>query len=136
MVLVIVTRNIDLSVGALVGVTGMTMGILQVDILPQYLGLGHPCIWIITVIFGHHRWGNNRRLPRLVDRLSRHPCVYRDTGRFACVARLGLSWPMAARRFRLWIAPFQLLGGGPYGAVGETGELGCWYYRLSLASFG
>ena len=52
MVLVIVTRNIDLSVGALVGVTGMVMGIVQVEILPQYLGLGHPLIWILTAIIG------------------------------------------------------------------------------------
>ena len=52
MVLVIVTRNIDLSVGALVGVTAMMMGILQVEVLPQYLGLGHPAIWVITVIVG------------------------------------------------------------------------------------
>ena len=52
MVLVIITRNIDLSVGSIVGVTGMFMGLLQVECLPQVLGLGHPMIWIITVIFG------------------------------------------------------------------------------------
>ena len=52
MVLVIVTRNIDLSVGSIIGVTGMAMGILQVEILPDYLGLGHWSIWIITAIVG------------------------------------------------------------------------------------
>ena len=52
MVLVIVTRNIDLSVGSMLGATAMLMGIFQVWVLPQYLGLGHPAIWILTVLFG------------------------------------------------------------------------------------
>ena len=41
MVLVIVTRNIDLSVGAILGVTGMIIGVAQVQWLPAYLGLEH-----------------------------------------------------------------------------------------------
>ncbi|HTM76761.1 MAG TPA: sugar ABC transporter permease, partial [Devosia sp.] len=40
MVLVIVTRNIDLSVGSILGVVGMVMGVMQTDILPNQLGLG------------------------------------------------------------------------------------------------
>ena len=48
MVLVIITRNIDLSVGSIVGVTGMYMGLLQVEYLTPALGLGHPSIWIVT----------------------------------------------------------------------------------------
>src|SRR5690554_1913360 len=47
MVLVIVTRNIDLSVGSMLGVVAMVMGVMQTDILPNQLGLGlgHPMIW-------------------------------------------------------------------------------------------
>ena len=52
MVLVIITRNIDLSVGSIMGMVGMYMGLLQVEYLTPALGLGHPSIWIITVIFG------------------------------------------------------------------------------------
>ena len=52
MVFVIVTRNIDLSVGSLLGFTGMLMGTLQLDILPQFLGFGHPSIWMITLVAG------------------------------------------------------------------------------------
>ena len=52
MVLVIITRNIDLSVGSLVGVTGMVMGILQVEMMPAYLGIGHPAIWITAALVG------------------------------------------------------------------------------------
>lgn len=52
MVFVIVTRNIDLSIGSLLGIVGMMMGILQVQLLPQLVGFGSPAIWIITVLFG------------------------------------------------------------------------------------
>ena len=47
-----VTRNIDLSVGSIMGMVGMSMGLLQVDFLTPALGLGHPAIWVVTVIFG------------------------------------------------------------------------------------
>ena len=39
MVLVIVTRHIDLSVGSILGFSAMSMAILQVWILPEFLGL-------------------------------------------------------------------------------------------------
>ena len=53
MVLIIVTRNIDLSVGSMLGVTAMLTGALQVWWLPTVLGIGHPAIWIVTVLFGN-----------------------------------------------------------------------------------
>lgn len=52
MVFVIVTRNIDLSIGSLLGIVGMIMGVIQVQILPDLVGFGNPSIWIITVIAG------------------------------------------------------------------------------------
>lgn len=52
MVFVIVTRNIDLSIGSLLGIVGMMMGVLQVQILPDIVGFGSPSIWIVTVLFG------------------------------------------------------------------------------------
>ncbi|PJI91404.1 D-xylose transport system permease protein [Yoonia maricola] len=52
MVFVIVTRNIDLSIGSLLGIIGMLMGVIQVQILPDIVGFGNPSIWIITVIIG------------------------------------------------------------------------------------
>ena len=39
MVLIIVSRNIDLSVGSVLGFTAMVMGLLQVDWLPDIFGL-------------------------------------------------------------------------------------------------
>src|SRR5690348_4319548 len=54
MVLVIVSRNIDLSVGSLLGFLGYTMAMLQGVWIPQALGLGldQPFTWIVTVVFG------------------------------------------------------------------------------------
>ncbi len=52
MVFVIVTRNIDLSIGSLLGIIGMIMGVVQVQILPDIVGFGSPSIWVITVIVG------------------------------------------------------------------------------------
>ena len=52
MVFVIVTRNIDLSIGSLLGIVGMLMGVIQVQILPDIVGFGSPSIWIITITIG------------------------------------------------------------------------------------
>ncbi len=121
MVLVIVTRHIDLSVGSILGFCAMSMAILQVWILPEILGLGHPTIWIITVIFG-----------LLVGTLigAFHGYLIAYLGIPAFIVTLGglLVWRGAA--FLLargeTISPvdatFKHLGGGPYGAVGATGS--------------
>jgi D-xylose transport system permease protein len=50
MVLVIVTRNIDLSVGAILGVTGMLIGVLQARLLPEMIGLENPLTWLIALL--------------------------------------------------------------------------------------
>ena len=56
MVLVIVTRNIDLSVGAILGVVGMIIGVLQVRWLPGLLGFEHwltaPVAVLVAVLIG------------------------------------------------------------------------------------
>ena len=52
MVLVIVTRNVDLSIGSMLGFIGMIMGVTQTDLLPELLGFGHPAIWILTLAVG------------------------------------------------------------------------------------
>ncbi len=54
MVFVIVTRHIDLSVGAVLAMSSAVMGVLQVQLLPHALGLGigHPLIAPITIVGG------------------------------------------------------------------------------------
>ncbi|MEL6997829.1 MAG: sugar ABC transporter permease, partial [Pseudomonadota bacterium] len=54
MVFIIVCRHIDLSVGALLATCSASMAMIQTDVLPNALGLGlgHPSIWIITILAG------------------------------------------------------------------------------------
>ncbi|MCE8534434.1 sugar ABC transporter permease [Ruegeria pomeroyi] len=54
MVFVIVTRHIDLSVGALLATCSAVMAMTQTEILPNMLGLGlgHPLIPWVTIVFG------------------------------------------------------------------------------------
>ncbi len=142
MVLVIVTRNIDLSVGAILGVTAMVMGILQVNILPQYLGLGHPMIWIITVIVGMTFGAMIGTLHGVLIAYFRIPAFIVTLG--GLLIWRGSAFLAAGGKT---ISPvdttFALLGGGPYGAVGATGSwivgaLGCvgvlWMLRSGRAN--
>ncbi len=50
MVLIIVMRHIDLSVGSIIGFVSTIIGVAQVRILPIYLGLDNPAIWILAVL--------------------------------------------------------------------------------------
>ncbi|MGO4674296.1 sugar ABC transporter permease [Bosea sp. 2YAB26] len=50
MVLVIVTRNIDLSVGSMLGFVGMVVGLVQARLLPELLGFEHPATWFISIL--------------------------------------------------------------------------------------
>jgi D-xylose transport system permease protein len=121
MVLVIVTRNIDLSVGSIVGFTGMVMGIVQVNILPQYLGLGHPATWVITGLVGIS-------LGALIGAFHGWLTAYRGIPAFIVTLGGMLVWRGAAFLVAdgKTIAPmdptFALLGGGPYGSIGSTGS--------------
>lgn len=123
MVLVIVTRHIDLSVGSILGFSAMCMAIVQVWILPQYLGLGHPLIWPIAVVSG-------LLIGAAIGAFHGYLIAY--LGIPAFIVTLGglLVWRGAA--FLLargeTISPvdatFNLLGGGPYGSVGATASWG------------
>ena len=121
MVLIIITRNIDLSVGSLVGVTAMVMGILQVEILPQYLGLGSPYIWIITAVVGIV-------VGTLIGAFHGWLAAYGGIPSFIVTLGGLLIWRSAAFLVAngKTISPvdetFALLGGGPYGAIGATGS--------------
>src|SRR6266849_2119385 len=54
MVLIIVSRNIDLSVGSMLGFLGYTMAMVQAVWIPNDLGFGHeqPWTWIVALIVG------------------------------------------------------------------------------------
>lgn len=119
MVLVIVTRHIDLSVGSILGFCAMAMAIIQVWILPDLIGLGHPAIWIIAAVCG-------LLIGATIGAFHGYLIAY--LGIPAFIVTLGglLVWRGAS--FLLargeTISPvdatFSKLGGGPYGAVGAT----------------
>ena len=48
MVLVIVARHIDLSVGSVLGFVGMAMAVLEVEVLP----LGTSWNWLLSLVLG------------------------------------------------------------------------------------
>lgn len=51
MVLLIVMRQLDLSVGSMLSLVAVAGAVLQVFKLVPVLGVGHPAIWIIAVVF-------------------------------------------------------------------------------------
>ena len=121
MVLVIITRNIDLSVGSIMGMVGMYMGLLQVDFLTPALGLGHPAIWVVTVIFGIV-------MGALIGALQGSMIAYLNIPSFIVTLGGLLVWRGAAFLVAggKTIAPmddtFALIGGGSFGALGRTGS--------------
>jgi D-xylose transport system permease protein len=50
MVLVIVMRHIDLSVGSMLSLVAVVSAVLQVYVLGPQLGVGHPSIWIAAIV--------------------------------------------------------------------------------------
>src|SRR5260370_32479494 len=54
MVLIIVSRNIDLSVGSLLGFLGYTMAMVQVQWIPNtfHLGFNQPYTWLLPLAAG------------------------------------------------------------------------------------
>jgi len=119
MVLIIVTRNIDLSVGSMLGVTAMLMGALQVWVLPTYLGIGHPAIWIITVVFG-------LLVGVAIGTFHGYLIAYLEIPSFIVtlggmlVWRGGAWWVARGETISPLDQTFVLIGGGPYGSIGAT----------------
>ncbi len=52
MVFVIVSRNIDLSVGSMLAISSAIMAVLQTQFLPPVFGLGNPAILPVTIAVG------------------------------------------------------------------------------------
>ncbi|MEP3946095.1 sugar ABC transporter permease [Ascidiaceihabitans sp.] len=119
MVFVIVTRNIDLSVGSLLGFIGMAVATLQVHVLPDYVGLGHWSIWIIaaiaatvmgTVIGAAQGW--------VIGYLTVPAFIVTLGG--LLVYRGAMWWVTEGQTVAPLDPTFRLLGGGAEGTLGET----------------
>jgi len=115
MVFVIVMRHIDLSVGSVVGVTGMIMAVAQTQLFP----LGTEWNWLATLLIGllagavigafQGFWIAYQGIPAFIVTLA-GLLIFR-----------GGAWLLTEGRT---VAPldsnFQLLGGGLAGSIGAT----------------
>ncbi|WP_299602237.1 sugar ABC transporter permease [uncultured Tateyamaria sp.] len=119
MVFVIVTRNIDLSVGSLLGFIGMTVAALQVQWLPSMLGLGHPMIWVIAVIAAVLMGAFLGAIQGWVIGYLTVPAFIVTLGGF--LVYRGAMWWVTKGQTQAPLDPvFRLLGGGAEGTLGET----------------
>jgi D-xylose transport system permease protein len=111
------------------GFCAVVMGVTQVYILPPLMGVGHPMIWIIAVVVG-------MIAGTFVGAIHGWLIAYRSIPAFIVTLGGLLVWRGVAFLITSGetISPvdqtFKLLGGGPYGAVGEVGSwivgaLGC-----------
>ena len=92
MVLIIVSRNIDLSVGSQLGFIGYTMAMVQTEWIPNSLGLGFDrwYTWIVAAGDRDRPRCRDRCRPGLHRRLRRRAVVHRDARRDPDLARTDL----------------------------------------------
>jgi D-xylose transport system permease protein len=128
MVLVIVTRNIDLSVGSMLGFVGMIMGVLQVDLLPKILGFEHPAVWIVALLSGLLLGSALGALQGLVIAYFGIPSFIVTLGGLL-VWRGAAWWVTSGQTVAPLDARFRLMGGGPEGSIGAT-----WSWAVGLAA--
>ncbi len=125
MVLIIVSRNIDLSLGSLLGLLGYVMAMVQAVWIPETFGLGYdkPFTWIVALAIGIVLGGLIGALQGFIVAYGRVPSFIVTLGGF-------LVWRGLIFRFDQGqtIAPmdktFQVIGGAP--GVGSAGELASW----------
>jgi D-xylose transport system permease protein len=119
MVLVIVTRNIDLSVGSLLGFLAMIMGAVQTQILPPLVGYDFVLTWIIALAVGVGVGAAVGALQGWVIAYLGVPSFIVTLG--GLLVWRGAAWWVASGKT---LAPldstFALIGGGGYGSIGAT----------------
>jgi D-xylose transport system permease protein len=119
MVLIIVSRNIDLSVGSLLGFLGYTMAMAQAIWIPQTLGLGfdQPYTWIVALLIGIG-------IGAIIGGFQGVLVAYGGVPSFIVTLGGLLVWRGLIFRYAQGqtMAPldssFRLLGGGPEGSLG------------------
>jgi D-xylose transport system permease protein len=131
MVLIIVSRNIDLSVGSLVGLIAMTYALLMTDWLPNVLGIGpdFPFRWVIALAIGMGLGAVIGAFQGFVIAYIGVPSFIVTLGGLLSIR--GLVWYLSSGAAVSGLDQnFQLLGGGAQGSIGGTltwvlGLVGC-----------
>ena len=121
MVLVIVSRNIDLSVGSLVGVIAMTYALLMTNILPDVLGLpaDFPFRWAIALAIGIALGAAIGALQGFIIAYIGVPSFIVTLGGLLSIR--GVVWYLSSGAAVSGLdANFQLIGGGAQGSIGGT----------------
>src|SRR5664280_2960950 len=121
MVLIIVSRNIDLSVGSILGLTGYVMAMLQAVWIPTSLGLGfdQPYTWILALAIGV-------ALGAAIGAFQGFIIAYGGVPAFIVTLGGLLVWRGLVFEIQQGqtISPldktFALLGGGPTGSIGDV----------------
>ena len=132
MVLVIVSRNIDLSVGSLVGLIAMVYALLMTDWLPDVLGLGRG----LPVPLGHRPRPRASRWARPSARFQGFIIAYVGVPSFivtlgGLLSFRGVVWYLSSGAAVSGLDPtFQLIGGGARGLARRDADLGARHRRL------
>ena len=122
MVLIIVSRNIDLSVGSLLGFLGYTMAVFQTKWIPDTFGLGldRPYTWIVVLAVGVLLGAAIGGVQGFIVAYVGVPAFIVTLGGF--LVWRGLIFRVGNEKGQT-LAPldhnFQLLGGGANGSLGE-----------------
>lgn len=117
MVLVIVTRNIDLSVGSVLGVLGMIMAVIQAEWLPGLLGFEHPMTWLITLVLGIVAGALIGAFQGMWIAYAKVPAFIVTLGGLL-IFRGAAWWTTSGRTVAPLDTNFQVLGGGIAGSIG------------------
>ena len=120
MVLIIVSRNIDLSVGSVLTFTAMTMAMIQTEWLPDFLGVSanEPYIWIVALAVGLLLGAAIGGIQGFIIAYLGVPSFIVTLGGLLIWA--GFAFEEASGRTISPLHPtYQLLGGGPIGSIGE-----------------
>jgi D-xylose transport system permease protein len=131
MVLIIVSRNIDLSVGSLVGFIAMTYALLMTDWMPHLLGMGpdFPFRWAIALGLGILLGAGFGAIQGFIIAYVGVPSFIVTLGGLLTIR--GLVWYLSSGAAVSGLDPgFQLVGGGALGSIGGTmtwivGVIGC-----------
>jgi D-xylose transport system permease protein len=119
MVLVIVSRNIDLSVGSMEGVIAMTYALLMTDLLPNLVGVSYdtPLMWILTLVMGMALGLGIGALQGFIIAYVGVPSFIVTLG--GLLAWRGVVWQLSSGAAVSGLdQTFLMLGGGARGSIG------------------
>jgi D-xylose transport system permease protein len=121
MTLIIVARNIDLSVGSVVGVIAMSYALLMTDWLPNvlHMGVDFPFRWLIALILGVALGAAIGLAQGFIIAYVGVPSFVVTLG--GLLSLRGLVWVMSQGAAVIGLdQDFQLMGGGAEGSIGGT----------------